>query len=96
MPYHTGTDLEVILLLIGPASQQGADLSALASIALLVRVLSDLPSGLYLPLTRFCYVLLTTRRTEHVLSWMPFYILATSVVTSDLSTAQRMGGGDCA
>lgn len=50
MPYHTGADLEPFPLHIGPAFQRGADLSALASIALLVRVLSDFPSGLYLPL----------------------------------------------
>lgn len=50
MPYHTGADLEAILQCIGPASQRGADLSSLASIALLVRVLSDFPSGMYPPL----------------------------------------------
>lgn len=39
------TYLEPILLHLGPTSQRGADLSALASIALLVRVQSDFPLG---------------------------------------------------
>lgn len=75
---------------IGPTSQRGADLSALVHRAscegaerLPVRLVS---------VTRSRYVL--TTRTEHVLSWTPFHVLATSVVTSDLSTAQRMEGGD--
>jgi len=95
MSHHSGADLDTILLHIGPASQRGADLSALASIALLVRVPSDLPSGLYLPLILVTSLSQRVVQNMHTLSWMPFPILATSVVTSDLSTAQRMEG-DCA